>query len=176
MRTKSPEVAAGFPLPIYCNYECIPTPLCCRIVRFLNMSPFSTELLLGRNQKKKYLNNIAYKVGQLLIKLDLLLIFLDLLTSCFVLKWEPVCLILHTITNTKFHPSISLDHNHEPYRYIYSILSRQQSHSIHTCGGVILKKESSSISNSFLMALQMTDYMQLKFLVTMRLLLTSLLH
>jgi hypothetical protein len=53
------------------------------------MIAFSTEFLQRekiQGQPKQYLNNIAYKVRQLLVKFDLLLIFLDLLTSGFMLK------------------------------------------------------------------------------------------
>jgi hypothetical protein len=53
------------------------------------MIAFSTEFLQIekiQGQPNQYLDNIAYKVGQLLVKFDLLLIFLDLLTSGFVLK------------------------------------------------------------------------------------------
>ncbi len=94
------------------------------------MIAFSTEFLQIekiQGQPKQYLDNIAYKVGQLLVEFDLLLIFLDLLTSGFVLKWEPVCLILHHHQH-KFHP-ISRIITMSPI----NVLPLKQSWQQHTC-------------------------------------------
>ncbi len=152
------------------------------------MIAFSTEFLQIekiQGQPKQYLDNIAYKVGQLLVKFDLLLIFLDLLTSGFVLKWEPVCLILHHHQH-KFHP-ISRIITMSPINVLPFKQSRQQhtcwiitenqshfslqtiSHGmtddwLHATQILVLENSTLQFPNHFLMTWQMTDYMQHKFL------------